>query len=136
MTHLQEAEAVQELPDVVDGLRSGDEHISGRGVHDEVQISLPVTCLHIHDTLSSRKLMQTRRQELNLGDSQRKLARLGPGRDTRYSDNVASSDDIVALQEHLEGLGRAVRQSRNHSRQSTHVAEAMTCTFCPSARTS
>ena len=53
IAYLHEAEVVEELPNIVDDLGSSNKDIPGLVVHDQIQISLPVSSLEIDKTFSS-----------------------------------------------------------------------------------
>lgn len=75
--HLEEAKVVEELSDVVDDLGSGDEDVTGVRVHDQIQVSLPVSRLEVDQTFTAGELMQTWREKLDFRDLQRQLSSLG-----------------------------------------------------------
>jgi len=95
VAHLQEAQGIEILPDVINNFRPCDEDIPSGLIHDEVKIPLPIPRLLVHKTLSSGQLMKARGKKLDFANSEGELAHLRSRRQTGNTDDVTSSEDAV-----------------------------------------
>ncbi len=111
--NLNKVSGVKVLADVRNDLRSGNEAITGRVVHDQIKVSLSVSRLKILETVVlSREHVQGGGQELDRLNKDRELTLttlLGSGAEgvTGNTDNVTTSQEIMDRVELLlaKGLG-------------------------------
>jgi hypothetical protein len=104
---LQEVELVEVVSDEADDFAPLDEDVPGLGVHDEVQIPLPVPgLLRLEAEVLGGQHVQARGEELDHARSDAELVGLGSERASLDPDDVAPPEHLVELFERdLVGVG-------------------------------
>jgi hypothetical protein len=106
VTHLEETETVQELPNIVDNPGPLDEDVPLLLVHDQIEVPLPVSLLLILESVVfGRKLVQVGREEDDRRRRDREFATLGTHGSSGNSDDVTSTEESVESFEVGGGFG-------------------------------
>lgn len=117
-----ETEVIEEATNVVDNLGARDEDVAGVVVKDEVKVALAITRLLVLETKVTRgELVQVRSKEDHGRRGYTELSLLGSGGNTDDTNDVATTEKVVCLDELFGFLGISIKFLRTETRDDAEM---------------